>query len=110
MVRRAQNQAAHRPPGGRDRGLLRTDRMIVAVISALAWLNFGPQPALAFAIVSATTVLIVACPVRWAWPPHVGDGRVGKAAEAGVLIRNGEALQTALEAHRHDSGQDRHGQ
>jgi Cu+-exporting ATPase len=70
--------------------------MIVSVISALAWLNFGPAPAIAFAIVSATTVLIIACPcaLGLATPMSVMVG-VGKAAEAGVLIRNGEALQTA---------------
>ena len=70
--------------------------MIIAVTSALAWLNFGPDPALAFAMVSATTVLIIACPcaLGLATPMSVMVG-VGKAAEAGVLIRNGEALQTA---------------
>ncbi len=70
--------------------------MIIAVTSALAWLNFGPEPAIAFAIVSATTVLIIACPcaLGLATPMSVMVG-VGKAAEAGVLIRNGEALQTA---------------
>ena len=70
--------------------------MIIAVISALAWLNFGPEPATAFAIVAATTVLIIACPcaLGLATPMSVMVG-VGKAAEAGVLIRNGEALQNA---------------
>jgi len=70
--------------------------MIIAVLSALTWLNFGPEPAIAFAIVSATTVLIIACPcaLGLATPMSVMVG-VGKAAEAGVLIRNGEALQTA---------------
>jgi Cu+-exporting ATPase len=62
----------------------------------LIWLNFGPDPAVAFAIVSATTVLIIACPcaLGLATPMSVMVG-VGKAAEAGVLIRNGEALQMA---------------
>ena len=70
--------------------------MIISIVSALAWLNFGPEPTLAFAIVSATTVLIIACPcaLGLATPMSVMVG-VGKAAEAGVLIRNGEALQTA---------------
>jgi len=70
--------------------------MIIAVLSAMAWLNFGPDPAVAYAIVSATTVLIIACPcaLGLATPMSVMVG-VGKAAEAGVLIRNGEALQTA---------------
>src|SRR5690606_37879010 len=60
------------------------------------WLNFGPEPALAFAMVSATTVLIIACPcaLGLATPMSVMVG-VGKAAEDGVLIRNGEALQIA---------------
>src|SRR5690606_35152203 len=70
--------------------------MIIAILSALAWLNFGPRPALAFAVVSATTVLIIACPcaLGLATPISVIVG-VGRAAEAGILIRNGEALQTA---------------
>jgi Cu+-exporting ATPase len=70
--------------------------MIVAVLTFLAWYNFGPSPALAFAIVTAVTVLIIACPcaVGMAVPMSLVAG-VGKGAEHGVLIRNGEALQTA---------------
>lgn len=70
--------------------------MIIAVISALVWLNIGPESAQAFAIVSATTVLIIACPcaLGLATPMSVIVG-VGKAAEVGALIRSGEALQTA---------------
>ena len=97
MVKRAQNS---KPPIGRladvISGYFVPVVMIIAVLSALAWLNFGPEPAIAFAIVSATTVLIIACPcaLGLATPMSVMVG-VGKAAEAGVLIRNGEALQTA---------------
>ncbi len=97
MVKRAQNS---KPPIGRLADVISAYFvpvvMIIAVISALAWLNFGPTPAIAFAIVSATTVLIIACPcaLGLATPMSVMVG-VGKAAEAGVLIRNGEALQTA---------------
>lgn len=70
--------------------------MIIAVVTALVWLNFGSAQAIALALVSATTVLIIACPcaLGLATPMSVIVG-VGKAAEAGVLIRNGEALQTA---------------
>jgi Cu+-exporting ATPase len=70
--------------------------MIIAIVSALIWANFGPEPTIAFAIISATTVLIIACPcaLGLATPMSVMVG-MGKAAEAGVLIRNGEALQTA---------------
>lgn len=97
MVKRAQNS---KPSIGRLADVISAYFvpvvMIIAVASALAWLNFGPEPALAFAIVSATTVLIIACPcaLGLATPMSVMVG-VGKAAEAGVLIRNGEALQTA---------------
>jgi Cu+-exporting ATPase len=70
--------------------------MILAVLTFLIWFNFGPSPALAFAIVTAVTVLIIACPcaVGMAVPMSLVAG-VGKAAEHGVLIRNGEALQLA---------------
>lgn len=70
--------------------------MIISILTFLAWFNFGPSPALAFAIVTAVTVLIIACPcaVGMAVPMSLVAG-VGKGAEHGVLIRNGEALQTA---------------
>ncbi|MFZ5600911.1 MAG: heavy metal translocating P-type ATPase [Pseudomonadota bacterium] len=70
--------------------------MLIAVASAVAWFIFGPQPALSFALVSATTVLIIACPcaLGLATPMSIMVG-VGKAAENGILIRNGDALQTA---------------
>lgn len=97
MVKRAQNS---KPPIGRLADVIAAYFvpvvMIIAILSALVWLNFGPEPTLAFAVVSATTVLIIACPcaLGLATPMSVMVG-VGKAAEAGVLIRNGEALQTA---------------
>lgn len=70
--------------------------MIIAIVTFLVWFNFGPSPALALAIVTGVTVLIIACPcaVGMAVPMSLVAG-VGKAAEHGVLIRNGEALQTA---------------
>lgn len=97
MVKQAQNS---KPPIGRLADVIAAyfvpTVMIIAVISALVWLNFGAQDAIAFAVVSATTVLIIACPcaLGLATPMSVMVG-VGKAAEAGVLIRNGESLQTA---------------
>ncbi len=70
--------------------------MIISILTFLVWYNFGPSQALAFAIVTAVTVLIIACPcaVGMAVPMSLVAG-VGKGAEHGVLIRNGEALQTA---------------
>ncbi len=97
MVKRAQNS---KPPIGRLADIISAyfvpTVMIISITSALVWLNFGPDPVVAFAMVSATTVLIIACPcaLGLATPMSVMVG-VGKAAEAGVLIRNGEALQTA---------------
>ncbi|WP_330961281.1 heavy metal translocating P-type ATPase [Photobacterium sp. 53610] len=97
MVKRAQNS---KPPIGRLADVIAAYFvpviMMIAIVSALVWLNFGPEPAVAYAVVSATTVLIIACPcaLGLATPMSVMVG-VGKAAEAGVLIRNGGALQTA---------------
>jgi Cu+-exporting ATPase len=97
MVKRAQNS---KPPIGRLADVISAyfvpAIMIIAIVSAMVWFNFGPEPSTVFAIVSATTVLIIACPcaLGLATPMSVMVG-VGKAAESGVLIRNGEALQTA---------------
>ncbi|MCW9088400.1 MAG: heavy metal translocating P-type ATPase [Gammaproteobacteria bacterium] len=97
MVRTAQ---ASKPAIGRlvDKvaGVFVPTVMIIAVITFLAWFNFGPAPALSFAIVTTMTVLIIACPcaLGLATPISIMVG-VGKAAEYGILIRNGEALQQA---------------
>jgi P-type Cu+ transporter len=66
----------------------------VAIISFIYWAMFGPPPALAFAIVSAVSVLIIACPcaLGLATPMSIMVG-VGEGAKAGVLIRNAEALE-----------------
>ncbi|EED35471.1 copper-translocating P-type ATPase [Luminiphilus syltensis NOR5-1B] len=70
--------------------------MATALISALAWLSFGPDPSITLAFVVFTSVLIIACPcaLGLATPMAVIMG-VGKAAEFGALIRRGDALQTA---------------
>ncbi len=71
--------------------------MIISVITFFVWLNFGRgDDAMSFAIVTAMTVLIIACPcaLGLATPISIMVG-VGKAAEFGTLIRNGDALQQA---------------
>ncbi|GAA3911283.1 heavy metal translocating P-type ATPase [Halomonas cibimaris] len=70
--------------------------MIIAVLTALAWFNFGVEARVIHMLVAATSVLIIACPcaLGLATPISTMIG-VGKAAEHGVLVRNGEALQTA---------------
>ena len=66
----------------------------VAVIAFAAWAYFGPEPRLAFGLVAAVTVLIIACPcaLGLATPMSIMVG-VGRGAQAGVLIRNAEALE-----------------
>ena len=70
--------------------------MIISVVSFAVWYTFGPAPALSYAVVAAVTVLVIACPcaLGLATPISIMVA-VGKAAEHGILIRNGEALQRA---------------
>jgi P-type Cu+ transporter len=68
--------------------------VLVAAASFLVWLLVGPEPALAYAIVNAVAVLIIACPcaLGLATPMSIMVG-VGRGAQSGVLIKNAEALQ-----------------
>ena len=67
----------------------------VAVVSFVAWSLWGPEPRLAFGLVSAVAVLIIACPcaLGLATPMAIMVG-TGRGAATGVLIRNAEALET----------------
>jgi Cu+-exporting ATPase len=66
----------------------------VAVITFIVWSQYGPEPRLAHALVNAVAVLIIACPcaLGLATPMSIMVG-TGRGAEAGVLIRNAEALE-----------------
>ncbi|MFV2044912.1 MAG: heavy metal translocating P-type ATPase, partial [Anaerolineales bacterium] len=70
--------------------------MIIALLTFVVWYDFGPEPSLIFALVTSVTVLIIACPcaLGLATPMSLMVG-IGKGAENGILIRSGEALQTA---------------
>ncbi len=70
--------------------------MILAILTFVLWFDFGPQPQLVYALVTSVSVLIIACPcaLGLATPMSLMVG-IGKGAEHGVLIRSGEALQTA---------------
>ncbi|MBY6187899.1 heavy metal translocating P-type ATPase [Marinobacter hydrocarbonoclasticus] len=70
--------------------------VVIALLSAIIWFFWGPDPRLSHALVVLTTVLIIACPcaLGLATPMSVING-VGKAAQLGLLVREGKALQTA---------------
>lgn len=68
----------------------------IALASAAIWFVVGPEPRIAYTLVVATTVLIIACPcaLGLATPMSIIAG-VGRAAEFGVLVRDADALQQA---------------
>jgi len=68
--------------------------IVIAVLSFIAWAVWGPQPALSYALISAVAVLIIACPcaLGLATPMSIMTA-TGRGAQAGVLIKNAEALE-----------------
>ena len=70
--------------------------LLVAAVTFIAWMAVGPEPRLTHALVAAIAVLVIACPCAMglATPTAIMVG-TGRGAEAGILIRGGEALETA---------------
>jgi Cu+-exporting ATPase len=97
MVQQAQNS---KPKMGRlvDKvsSIFAPSVLIIAIITALIWFNFGAVPVVPHMLMTSIAVLVIACPcaLGLATPISIMVG-VGKAAEMGVLIRNGDALQNA---------------
>lgn len=97
LVRQAQGA---KPPIGRlaDRvsGIFVPVVVAIALLAGATWLLLGPEPRLNHAMVVTVSILVIACPcaLGLATPMAVMVG-VGKAAESGILIRHGDALQAA---------------
>lgn len=69
---------------------------ILAILGFMIWYTFGPEPRIVFALIVSVTTLIIACPcaLGMATPMSLTTG-IGLGAVNGILIRGGEALQTA---------------
>ena len=68
----------------------------IATVTLVVWLVVGPAPALNYALLNFVAVLVIACPcaLGLATPTAIMVG-TGKGAESGILIRDGESLETA---------------
>ena len=69
--------------------------IVIAIVTFLVWWFIGPEPRLAYAIVNAVAVLIIACPcaLGLATPISIMVAS-GRGAQMGVLFRNAEAIET----------------
>ncbi|MCC7419939.1 MAG: heavy metal translocating P-type ATPase [Planctomycetaceae bacterium] len=73
--------------------------VLVAVLTFIAWTVWGPEPRLAHALVSAVTVLVIACPcaLGLATPMSIMVG-IGRGAKEGILVRSAESLEVVASA------------
>ena len=81
----------------------------IALLTFIAWVWLGPEPRYAHAIVNAVAVLIIACPcaLGLATPMSVMVG-VGRGAQAGVLIKDADAIERMEKVRHAGRRQDRH--
>ncbi|XQZ47827.1 copper-translocating P-type ATPase (plasmid) [Paracoccus yeei] len=95
MVSNAQrSRAPIQKYADRVAGLFVPAVIVIAVVAFIAWAIWGPQPSLSYGLVAAVAVLIIACPcaLGLATPMSIMTA-TGRGAQAGVLIRNAEALE-----------------
>ncbi len=103
IVRMVQDAQGSKPPIGRLADVIASyfvpSVMGIAAVTFAAWWVFGPEPRLTYAMLSAISVLIIACPcaLGLATPTSIMVG-TGKGAELGILVRSGAALETAHKA------------
>jgi Cu+-exporting ATPase len=70
--------------------------VVIALATFATWMTFGPEPRLSYALVTTISVLIIACPCAMGLAtPTAIMVATGRAAQAGILIRSGEALEQA---------------
>ncbi len=100
IVRMVQEAQGSKPPIGRLADVI-ASRFVpavmgIAAVTFIAWWSYGPEPRLTYAMISAISVLIIACPcaLGLATPTSIMVA-TGKGAELGILIRSGAALETA---------------
>jgi len=100
IVQRVQEAQTSKPPiqrmADRISGVFVPVVVAIALLAGAAWYFLGPDPSLNYAVVVAVSVLVISCPcaLGLATPISVMIG-IGKAAEHGILIRNGAALEHA---------------
>jgi len=72
--------------------------LVIAALTFLSWLYLGPEPQLPFALTTAIAVLVIACPCALGLATPIAIMvAMGRAAQLGILIRNGDALQSAAD-------------
>lgn len=99
IIRMVQEAQGSKPPIARMADLIAAYFtpvvIIIALLTFVVWLFFGPSPALTYALLNFVAVMIIACPcaLGLATPTSIMVG-TGRGAELGILVRGGEALET----------------
>ncbi|SDZ89665.1 Cu+-exporting ATPase [Desulfuromusa kysingii] len=99
IIRMVQDAQGSKPPIARMADIIAAyfvpAVIVIALLTFIVWLSFGPDPALTYALLNFIAVMIIACPcaLGLATPTAIMVG-TGRGAELGILIRSGEALET----------------